>query len=506
MRGGVIATKKLINIVVVITTCIAVLWCTTFSAFAEGMSCVDEVTADDPNIPYDLYMEQLRMQVPMNMALDGEAALFAWDAAAASAGVFMAPGPWTIGLLLAGGGILWVDGFVETTQEIIKTGPQAWSDFCTLVEMALDSDFVHQVEDITKAILNGDSFIVSQELKQNLADAVNGVAGVTTDSEGNIVDTSLVVPESELRVGTTWNETFTASSSNRKWISASVVDSNGSEYVLSGSNEYLVWDFYQSKSAENKDSKHIISNKKTGAVLTIGTDFASGTQNNSMSRWYHCTDEDGDGAQFWMFGHAYGSNGSQRTVCVKQGMKWFEFSNTGTVLDGKRFVDGVWNAATNTWKYLEEGTGLVTSFVMDPLGTILSNTGVDAIPGAGSATAGVCMPNPACDPSAPILAPPVVQTPTAVGSATVTLTNVTSNSLSQAKADTGSPGGDPIEPPPLDTPDGIKDFLKGFADFFAGIFDWLPKPVADTLDGVLVTLSGIVVLMAVAKVVDILWP
>lgn len=484
----------------------------TLYAFANTdddlyMSC----TEDDPNISYQVYLDDLKGLQSMQPTVynAGVDVLYSFGPEFTALDLtWLSASPLVVAILVSGG--MFVYGTAGIYDTIIEDGPEAWYNFCTLMTMALESDAIQQLENIWDAIVAGQSFYVSQDLRDAMLEAIQGLHGFTTDSAGNVIDTSISIPADELRVGTVWTEKFNAASDNRKWISISGDLSASGGNLYSASNEWMTRELYLDG---EENSWQRLTNKITGSSIKFNYHW-SGTTENNMSRFYHCVD-DTDGAEFWLFGTAYGNNTSQRTYCAKQGLEWFEFSGTSTVLDGQRFVSAVYDTVTEMWQYINI-EGISTWFPLDPFGTTLSNTGKDTT-GAGVANpgAGGLSGNPSYNPEFPdtdtkINAPPVsVDLPpvnsdgtTDSSSKVYETTEAGPQQLSKADADTATEE----LTVQLNTPSGIKDFIRGIPDSFLGLFDWLPVSFTIVLEGVFVSLSSFMLLLAGVKIIDVIWP
>lgn len=471
-------------------------------------------TPDDPNISYRTYLNEYYKGMYPSFFNAGVGVLplpsFSWGELFTEAGlVFSAPAPWACGLITAATGFMYVGvkGLYET---ITEDGPEAWYYFTTLVYNALDGSAQTELDDIGVAMSNNEVFTVSDSLRLALEEAVKGVFsenGPIYDAEGNLIDTSIVVPAEELRVGAESGASFNAASANRKWLQISY--SSSVPGLFTGSNEWLKHDVYVGVASDSSDSWQRLTNLVTGASLTFNYKRAIPWENN-MSRFYYIESET-DGAKYWSFGTAYGGDSAHTNYCHKVGIDWVTFEGTGTVLDGRKLIPGGYDATTQMWKYNDLLNDWSTWFPLDSLGTILSNT--------GNPDAGVDLPpyvgSPALNPDFPASDTkfkvsgvgttfPTVGADGIADSGTVTqpMENVKIDELVKTETDAATDNPTVNKPSVPLSP----DFLGGIGDDFLGLFDWLPVDFTDSLDEVINALSLILVAVVAIKLVDIIWP
>lgn len=509
--------KNVFQKVMVVIACLTLLLSTTLPTFAASvgnnevlLNCSDEeeagvwvdFTDDDPNIKYSDYLRELAMQKPMLMnTAVGELYFFNNAAAEIGAAAGVGAAAFGTGALILGGLFVGSYAVVTSAQELVEDAPEFWASCCALYTMALDTKFVDELTGITKAILNGQKFFVSQALIDALAEAINGIEGAMTDSAGNVLDTTIIVAEDELRVGTSWAPTFTAASANRAWVkipSTSYYGDAANTWVTA-SNDWITRSvFLGSEAGSPKGCKQKITNTLTAATL-ITNAVGGASWHNSMSRFYYCNDTS-DGSFFWIFGTAHNTLSSQTTYCAKQGLDWFTFENTATVLDGKEFVSCVWDTATSMWHYTDINDN-VTIFPLDPVGLILTNTGKNTT-GTGTifpGNTGTVTGNPAKPGDGTFVAPPIVANPAGDGTIVSPITNTLD--ITQAK-DIASDIAREIK---LDDPVALKDFIAGFGDDITGLWDWLPVDFTNVIDGVIATLVAFLVVLVGVKVIKVLW-
>lgn len=526
--------KKIINIVVAVVTCFCVLACTTLTAFAESVDDKDsfynnkvEVEFIDANgnvdftipieyfdinnfvMPYEDYKNALNgiggasTYNAANGVL-GFGGGLAWSSAFAEAGLTCATGGlYVLGILAAVGAVGYAGyNLVDT---IATDGVEVFYDTISLIYMNSDYETKMLLEEMFDLYYADGTLTVTEELAKALADALNGT--ITSDSAGNTIDTAVSVSEA--------------------YIGGVILGSMPATYPLSATNGYVQATLPGSKkdgvtyTAENDsilftylDSTLTMTNKITGTHMTIATAsfypswpklirqisdfFLIKPEDGTAPFWtMYFTDHNGDkieydGKPFW-----FGSITSKYPLSI---------NGTGTILDGLSFISVTWDPIEELWKYLD-ALGNIIWFPLDPLGLLASNTGT----GVDVGGPGVAVGNPGKHtPKVPPFIPYIpTGTGTEAGPIGVPVTDTTlGDTAAEAEKDVAKDDPAPKDDPDLvlTNKDAITAFLEGISSYFDGLFDWLPVKFSDKLDGVIVSLQGIILLMAVVKIIDIIWP
>lgn len=522
--------KKLIMRIVAVISVFTIITATTVPAFANDEDDVvnflngeseivftvplDEFVLDDYVVPYDLYLEYMSGNGPStyNAAAGvlGYSGGLAWSSALAAAGKTCATGGLYLLGLLCGGSIAYgVSGLIDVA---INDSEQFYNDVCTLYNIASDATKAW-LEEAFELYVAGESITIPVSVSQDIASLING--SIVTDGAGNSIDTSLTIDTSIIGgvFDTTFPDSlsFTATDESNPLLIEYTSLTPTEAYTIGG---LTISSIYQGTSGSDINSL-TITNNTTGATLTMpwGQFNYGRPQLSRLSKLYKvvtatCT--------FWTLYGSYTASGTGKPYTPEKHTKYLDntmtFENTGTILDGLAIGGVVWDAVANSWRYVIGSCNSSTEitddnsllFPVDPIGLVLSNTGVGVLPGVGAG--GITWPGkgevkPNDDdktvdipfiPPVPYIPPVGLPLPgTDIG--VPVIDNVFTNTQVSTGVDTDVLEADKT----LEFKDlqSFKDFLGGLGDFFTGLFGWLPDDFENKLDGVWITLGVIILII-----------
>lgn len=528
--------KRVLNILVAVVTCIIVLAANVLPAFAEPIdesSSVDflnsdgdivfsveadEFNLDDYLIPYDVYYSGGAVSTYSVSEILGFSEI-AWGSDFAASGATIAEGGlFALGYLLAADALLYaVDGLIDV---FVNDVPQVYADICSLIYINLDEEGRIWFAEAFNLIVDGQPVTVPASLSEQIADIINGLN--TTDSEGNLIDTTIIIPEDT--IAGVFADTYPArlsfsafntgegeyTNSHRLFQSVKKTSSAPSHSV---GNDVITW-------TSTLDGINTISNNVTGASLSFNLESVIGSPElvRMMSEFFYVTDELGAGYWITYFADNWTTNNSYNAQpfapsCVSPTYP-ITFANTGTVLDDLTITGVAWDPAISSWRYsTDEGEDM--TIVIDPLGLVLSNTGTKTTvtqpkpprvnPNKEDKEVSIPWVPLVPDVNNPSIGVPVVDNILGTQAQEVPIYSGGGNTPGDPFNDYFEGSGD--EPnKDFNSRNGILNFIGNISNYFNSIFDWLPDNVRSVLYTCLDLLQTIMLLLVVVKIIDIIWP